>query len=419
MKYIICGAGQYLDSISYYRFDDKTEIVGIYDNDPEKWHGKKKITILFSKKDSQIFDIEPFSNINVSEDLKVLIMAVNSRELKSLLIDMGLESEQLVDVSQLLIKGDLNACGFINKRDLRSIKENQFYKRNISEIKNQLEMLRIAVGRLETHYEDPIEKNNVKVFSQWNEDGIIQYIIRNIDVSRKTFVEFGVENYTECNTRFLLVNNNWNGLVIDGSDENINYIKKDDIYWRYNLKADCRFITAENINEIMESNGIVGKIGLLSVDIDGNDYWVWKAIDAIEPDIVVCEYNSLFGLDLKVTTPYQKDFIRSNYDYSNIVYGASISALVELGKEKGYCLVAGNSAGNNLFFVKSELCNERVFEINKEEAYRIAQFREARDKHGNLTFADFDERAKAVKNAKVFDLSSSSLKELGELMGID
>ncbi|MFM6025585.1 MAG: hypothetical protein ACKPER_22095, partial [Dolichospermum sp.] len=120
--------------------------------------------------------------------------------------------------------------------------------------------------------------NEFRAFSQWGEAGIIQFLIRNVHISRKIFVEFGVQNYTESNTRFLLINNNWSGLVIDGGLEEITYIKNDPIYWQYNLKAINSFITKDNINQILSDNGIQGEIGLLSVDIDGNDYWVWQAI---------------------------------------------------------------------------------------------------------------------------------------------
>src|SRR4051794_40305958 len=73
------------------------------------------------------------------------------------------------------------------------------------------------------------------VFSQFGDDGIVQYLIHHLKIQPQTFIEFGVENYTESNTRFLLINNQWRGLVIDGSKENVDYIKNDTIYWKYKL----------------------------------------------------------------------------------------------------------------------------------------------------------------------------------------
>ena len=138
------------------------------------------------------------------------------------------------------------------------------------------------------------EEIEFKVFSQWGDDGIIQFLINYLDIKHKTFIEFGVENYTECNTRFLLVNNNWKGLIFDGSEKNITAIKKDNFYWQYNLTAECEFITTENINHLIKKNNFSGKVGILHIDIDGNDYHVWRAITEVEADIVIMEYNSVF-----------------------------------------------------------------------------------------------------------------------------
>lgn len=137
--------------------------------------------------------------------------------------------------------------------------------------------------------------------------------------------------------------------MIDGDEKNISYIKNDDISWRYNLKAECNFITAENINHLFLKNGIQGRIGILSIDIDGNDYWVWQAIECVEPDIVICEYNHRFGKGKAVTVPYDPAFYRTQKHYSNLYYGTSIKALTLLANRKGYALVDGNSAGNNVF----------------------------------------------------------------------
>ena len=106
----------------------------------------------------------------------------------------------------------------------------------------------------------------------------VQHLLRFVPISNKVFVEFGVENYLEANTRFLMVKDNWAGLVMDGSQQNIDFVRQDDISWRFNLKAQQAFITKENINDLIRANGISGEIGLLSIDIDGNDYWVWEAI---------------------------------------------------------------------------------------------------------------------------------------------
>jgi len=193
-----------------------------------------------------------------------------------------------------------------------------------------------------------------KVFSQFGDDGIIQYLVHRLQLLPDTFVEFGVENYRESNTRFLLLNNNWRGLVLDGNQDFINYIQQDQIYWRQTLTARCAFITRENINELLGAAGLAGQIGLLSVDIDGNDYWVWEKIAMVDPAIVIVEYNCIFGADLAVAVPYEPQFARHRAHYSGQFWGASLHALKLLADRKGYSLVCCNSAGSNAYFVRND-----------------------------------------------------------------
>lgn len=280
---------------------------------------------------------------------------------------------------------------------------------------NKLSNIQEALGRIESKINVQqnltLQDSEFKVYSQWGEDGVIQYLIKKIHIENKTFIEFGVENYKESNTRFLLINNNWSGLVIDGDPKNIEVIKNDGIYWRYNLKVEAGFITAENIDDIFAKNGIKGEIGILSVDIDGNDYWVWNNIKSVNPCIIVCEYNSLFGADKKVTTPYRDDFIRSKAHYSQVYYGASISALNDLAERKGYSLVYGNKNGNNVFFVRNDLM-KNFKKLTPVEAYVRAQFRESRDSEGNLIFLSFEKRVELINNMNIYDLNTQQIIKL-------
>jgi hypothetical protein len=266
----------------------------------------------------------------------------------------------------------------------------------------KLDRLQEMVGRIEAARSTSMQVSQLRdaefrVYSQWGEDGIIQHLIGAVPIARPIFVEFGVQDYREANTRFLLVNNNWSGLVLDGSPDNIAAIRRDDIYWRHNLRADCAFITRDNINELLSRNGLAGDIGLLSVDIDGNDYWVWQAIDVVSPRIVVAEYNSRFGAERAVTVPYDPEFIRGNAHFSMIYYGASLAALVALGARKGYDFVGSNSAGNNAFFVRRDLRPAALPVRTSAEGYVRAQFREARDQSGRLLFASFEEEQRMLE----------------------
>ncbi|OBQ09594.1 MAG: NADH dehydrogenase [Anabaena sp. LE011-02] len=276
-------------------------------------------------------------------------------------------------------------------------------------IQNRLIKIQETLGRIESRQLQSLDRlelqdNEFQVFSQWGEDGIIQMLLRHIEIPNKIFIEFGVENYTESNTRFLLINDNWAGLVIDGSPENISYIKQDSIYWQHNLKAVQAFIDKDNINKIIAENGIKGEIGILSIDIDGNDYWVWQAIDCINPVIVVSEYNFRFGANKAVTVPYDESFVRSKAHYSNIYYGASLKALCILADRKGYAFVGCNSAGNNAFFVRKDLKPDAINEITVEEGYVRGQFRESRDEKGNLLYLSLEEEQKILNSLPLVEI---------------
>jgi len=302
------------------------------------------------------------------------------------------------------------------KRIKRIIKNNL----GISGLHDRLEDIQQAIGRLETREVVNMAKNindaEFKVFSQRGQDGIIQYLINKININNRKFIEFGVETYVEANTRFLLLNNSWDGLVIDGSIKNINYIKKDlRIYWGQKLIADQSFITKDNINHIIKSKGFDGEIGLLSIDIDGNDYWVWKSINCVKPFIVICEYNALFGYKKEVVVPYAENFQRKEAHYSQIYYGASLAALNSLAIKKGYALVGTDSSGTDAFFVRNDLVNNFTV-LSVEEAFHQCQFRESLDKNGKLNFADEDQNLYNIRNLDLVNIETNKLIKVNELI---
>ena len=255
-----------------------------------------------------------------------------------------------------------------------------------------------------------------KVFSQFGEDGIIQYLIKETNISQEEsiFIEFGVESYLESNTRFLLVNNNWKGLVFDGSEKNIDIIKKQDFYWRNDLTAVHAWIDRDNINQLIQNAGFSGDIGLLSVDIDGNDYWVWQAIDVVNPVIVAVEWNSIFGSEAAISIPYDPKFFRTNAHYSNLYYGASIAAFEYLAQQKGYSLIGSNSAGNNLFFVRNDRLGQ-LKPLTSKEAFVKSRIREARDPEGKLSYLSSDASLKEIKDLRIVIVSTNQCLFLSEL----
>ena len=261
-----------------------------------------------------------------------------------------------------------------------------------------------------------LARTEFKVFSQFGDDGIIQYVLQRLDLpaSERRFVEFGVENYTEANTRFLLQNDNWSGLIMDGSAESMESVRREDYYWRHELTARAHFITRENINDLLTDAGFTGRIGLLSIDIDGNDYWVWQAISAIDPALVIVEYNSLFGANAPVTVPYRADFTRTGAHYSNLYWGTSLAALCHLASQKNYVWIGCNSAGNNAYFVR-KVGSDRFLCPQLPGGFVTAKFREARSPDGKLSFLGQKAGFDLVKHLPVWNVAQNRLHPLSDI----
>lgn len=221
----------------------------------------------------------------------------------------------------------------------------------------------------EPRYADPkrLLRYGFKVYSQHDEDGIIQEIFRRIGTSSRTFVEVGVETGVECNTAKLLIEG-WRGAWVEANPQACKAISANfaDFLKDRRLTLQQSFVTAENINALVETAGFKSEIDLLSIDIDFNDYWVWKAIIAVRPRAIVIEYNAGLHPPLSVTVPYQPNRAGDGTNF----FGASLEALVRLGREKGYRIVGCNISGSNAFFVREDLCADHFLEpATAEEHY--------------------------------------------------
>lgn len=205
-----------------------------------------------------------------------------------------------------------------------------------------------------------LEKYGFKVYSQNDEDGIIEEIFSRIGLTNRLFVEFGVQDGIESNGHYLLLKG-WKGLWIECDEK---YYQKilmnfESTILAGNLKVVNAFITKDNINRIMTDSSIKGEIDLLSIDIDGNDYHVWKEITVISPRVVTIEYNAKIPPDCEWTMPYCEQHVWDGGDK----YGASLLALMKLGEEKGYTLVGTNISGINAFFVRNDCINDKFADM--------------------------------------------------------
>jgi hypothetical protein len=292
----------------------------------------------------------------------------------------------------------------------------------LSSIRVQLDHQLMLQGRalaLQNSQRSPLrslQDAEFKVFSQYGEDGILQYIIHESGITRdeQVFIEFGVQNYLESNTRFLLQNDNWRGLIIDGSEAYMESVKRSDLYWRHDLTAMAAWIDRDNINDLFLRSGFSGNIGILSIDIDGNDYWVWERIEVVSPVIVVVEWNSVFGPDHAVSIPYNPSFDRGKAHFSSLYWGASMAAFEYLADRKGYVLLGSNKVGNNLFFVRRDRLGNLQPQTTRT-AYVESRFRDSRDAQGKLNFLSGAARHEQIKDLPVVDITTNLTTTLSEL----
>ncbi|RVU25603.1 hypothetical protein EOJ36_04075 [Sandaracinomonas limnophila] len=287
---------------------------------------------------------------------------------------------------------------------------NRIFKENIEQLIYNQGVINAKLLKMNLNNISKLSEAEFKVFSQWGDDGIIQYLINKLKIETKTFIEFGVENYLESNTRFLLLNDNWTGLIIDGSQSNIDYIQNDTIYWKHDITAVKHFINTGNINDILTQNGFIGDVGILHIDIDGNDYWIWKAIEVINPEIVIMEYNSILGCERALTIPYDPNFVRGNVHFSNLFAGSSLLSLYDLALEKGYEFVGCNSAGNNAYFIRADINKSQIQALDCKGGYIMSKFRESRNSDGSLNYNSFADRQKILKDMQFFNTRTNQIE---------
>jgi len=191
------------------------------------------------------------------------------------------------------------------------------------------------------------------VYSQNGEDGIIQEIFSRIGTTNQIFVEIGIETGEECNTRNLLEEHQWQGVWVEGSEEKAITAKKK--FEHLPIRIISEMVDRDNISELWNSLELPSDIDLLSIDIDGNDYWVWESVSA-RPRLVVIEYNASYGADKDWIMPYNANHRWKGDNYM----GASLLALEKLGHRKGYSLVGCDSNGVNAFFILNKVLEEHV-----------------------------------------------------------
>jgi len=212
-----------------------------------------------------------------------------------------------------------------------------------------------------------LAETGFRVFSQFEEDGLLLYIFSVIGMTNKVFIEIGSDDGVNSNSANLYFNFGWHGLFIDGNATSIErgrrFFAKYPHPYMYQPKFVQAKVTRENVNRLIADAGFKGEIGLLSIDIDGNDYWVWEALEVVSPQVVIIETHVEFGLN-NIVVPYNPEYFYpgKHPDY----HGASPVAMNNLAKKKGYRLVGANELGFNLIFVKNGIADNLIPDVSVE-----------------------------------------------------
>lgn len=205
-----------------------------------------------------------------------------------------------------------------------------------------------------------LNETGLRVFSQLEEDGLLLYIFSILGMGGRRFVDLGGADGINSNCANLALNWGWSGLFVDGDAQQIArgkafYASHPDT-WLHPPVFCCDFIKAENVNSIIEDSGMVGEIDFLNIDIDGNDYWVWEAIEVVQPKVVMVETHVEFGME-PILVGYNPDYAyppAGNPQY----FGAGVVAMESLARKKGYRLIGANNYGFNTIYIKEGLAED-------------------------------------------------------------
>ena len=258
--------------------------------------------------------------------------------------------------------------GFLTNLERKRLEE-------ISALQRQFQYL-ISLQHQQMHRQGQtpdLDQLQFRVFSQYGEDGLLHYIFSMIGAEKKTLVEICCGNGMQCNAANLIINHGWKALLIDGNETKVNAARK-----FFADRPECEnwppkvvhsWVDAESINQTIRQNGIRGDIDLLSIDLDGNDYWIWDAIDCISPRVVIAEYQNSLGSDKAKTQKYNPNFVAESNSTGLSLFGTSLPALVHLARKKGYRLVARQNMCINAVFMRNDVGQEFFPEIDASQCF--------------------------------------------------
>jgi len=262
-----------------------------------------------------------------------------------------------------------------------------------------------------------------KIFSQNGEDGIIDYLLYQLKIEKPKFIEIGVGDYTEANTRFIFERTSAKGAVIDCIDNLEDKISKKIALWKGELNIINKSVNSNNIIDLLKKNDLLRDLDLFSLDIDGIDYWILNELPKNFCKIAIIEFNPVFGKDIEVSVPNINDFNRTNYHYSNLCFGMSLRAAIKIMQSKNFYFLGTNLFRNNAFFVSNDFKKNKYFsnlKINELEKYVDSNFSESRNKNGKLNFLNKKKQIMEILDCEIVDLSQDKFikKRLKEIIDI-
>jgi hypothetical protein len=213
-----------------------------------------------------------------------------------------------------------------------------------------------------------------RIHSQFEEDGLLLYVFSKIGFTNRKGVEMCCGWALSCMLSNLILYHSFEGLLFDGSTENIEkaryFFKSHPNTFLYPPKLVQAWITKDNINELIQQNGFEGEIDIFSLDVDGVDYYLMKALNIISPRVVICEVQNVVPPNLALTVPYRDDFNCRDGKYDPEFRSVSLLAMVKLMREKGYRLIGCHRYGFNAIFLRNDVGTEYFPEINHEDCYK-------------------------------------------------
>ena len=266
-----------------------------------------------------------------------------------------------------------------------------------------------------------INEFELKINSQNGEDGIIDFLLYKLKISKPNFVEIGVGEYVESNTRFLYDRYLQKGLIIDCIENFKKRASSNVNLWKGDLNIVEKKIKPENVNKVLGENCNFD-IDLFSIDIDGIDYWVIEKLNSKISKLFIAEYNSVFGHEHDISVPNIENFERYSYHYSGLCYGMSLKALIRLMSEKGFYFIGTNNFKNNAFFINNNYQFDVFFNgfqnVNNLhlETFTNSTFTESRDKKGKLNYLRGKKRWEEIKDCEIVDfLDDGKIKRIKDI----